>query len=295
MDCLIIGENSALAQQIKVSLTSNINLFCTSRKKAYNAQNIFTLDLENEADIQNFSLHTEKGFAVICAAMSGFASCEQNTQISHTVNVKNTIALAKKLTSLGWKIVYPSSSAVFAAPCLFPQTHIKSAAASLYGKQKQEVERALLQLPHSLIVRFTKIIPHDFPLFYTWLKGFERGETVSAFSDYFFSPISATQAADALLGLIEQEGIWHVGAPDTISYKEAADVLLQAYKEHFPLIKTEIAGESIAKSPFSASAQSCTSLNSCQTETILQQSFTPSKDVVAHWLNHYINSSKNNQ
>ena len=163
--------------------------------------------------------------AIICAAMARYADCREQPDRARAVNVTAPVALARQLAGRGTRVVLLSTSAVF--DCRTPKVPAdrSTAPTSAYGAFKAEAEAAILALgPMASVLRLTKVIVPDMPLFAGWIEALRRGEPVQAFGDLTFSPISTQDAVEAVLAVASDKGggIYQVSGAGDMSYADAA-------------------------------------------------------------------------
>jgi len=170
--------------------------------------------------------------AVLCAAVTGTANCESSPEATRAINVHATQELARRLADLGAKVVFLSSNLVFPPDASAPSEICTPAPATEYGRQKLAVEEFLIsKIPNSQIIRPTKVVSPSLPLFSKWKEAIVNHQTVEAFEDLYFSPVSLDSVAEWILkiAVLEDSGIFHLSASDSISYADAAMWLLHRY------------------------------------------------------------------
>ena len=163
--------------------------------------------------------------AVICAAMARYADCREQPERARAVNVTAPVALARRLAERGTHIVLLSTSAVFDCRSPWVPADRPTAPTSAYGAFKAEAEAAILALgPMASVLRLTKVIVPDMPLFAGWIAALRRGARVQAFGDLTFSPISARDVVDAIVAVASDKGagIYQISGAEDISYADAA-------------------------------------------------------------------------
>jgi len=222
---LIIGASGLLGQSLFNKLNSNIfDTWGTFNSKLINSKKHFHLDILKENFLE-YLPNNDFDYVIMCSALTDQKFCQENPQISKLINYKRTLDVIKFYLSRGAFIVFPSTSLVFDGNKKFPETEDKKNPISDYAKNKSMVEDYLLKLyPDRIsIVRLTKIIGKDFPLFSNWINQIINKEKVFPFKDMFFSPISALLAVECIENIIlmNKAGITHVSASGDISYFNA--------------------------------------------------------------------------
>jgi dTDP-4-dehydrorhamnose reductase len=274
MKILVIGDGTLGKSLVKESVKRGHSVFRTSRKDS----SCFSLDLSRKVDVTTLP---ETEWAVIAAAMSGFESCEKD-QNAYTVNVTNTINLARELMQKGTKILFPSSTAIFNGkePFYGPTSH--PSPQTQYGRQKVEVERFLNE--HSgkaLIVRYTKILTTESGILCNWLNSFQNQEEITAFTDLSIAPVLIGDAAFATCKLMEENktGIYHCSSSEEISYYDFAQKLCKHYGFDKKLIK-----KAMCKSNKNMYCPSFSSLNATETEKIINWKFSKMSELIPQLL-----------
>jgi dTDP-4-dehydrorhamnose reductase len=170
--------------------------------------------------------------AILCAAVTGIANCENSPEATRAINVHATQELARLLADLGARVIFLSSNLVFPPDASAPSESCTPAPATEYGRQKLAVEEFLIsKIPNSQIIRPTKVVSPSLPLFLKWKDAIANQQPVEAFEDLYFSPVSLDSVAEWILkiAVLEESGIFHLSASDSISYADAAMWLLHRY------------------------------------------------------------------
>jgi len=163
--------------------------------------------------------------AILCASITGVARCEADPAGTRAVNVTAVSALADRVVAKGGKVAFLSSTEVFPPDAVAPAEDRLPSPTTEYGRQKLAVERHLLPFGRKAgIIRLTKVVAPETPLFAGWSESLAAGKAIRAFSDLYFSPLPLHVAAAAILRVVvaSEGGIFHLGAADSLSYLEAA-------------------------------------------------------------------------
>jgi len=223
---LIIGADGFIGHTLAEAFASQGHAVCgtTRRERSDGAGERIRLDLAT-VDANEVSLPAADA-AIFCAAMARFADCREQPELTRRVNVTGPSALARRLTAAGTHVVMLSTSAVFDGSTRCVAAEQKTAAVSAYGAQKAEIEAEILALgKKASVLRLTKVISPDMPLFNGWIGSLARGEKIRAFDDLTFSPIRAADVVAAAGAIVEERagGIYQVSGADDISYATAAE------------------------------------------------------------------------
>jgi len=289
MTWLILGTNSALAKALMQKISSKEELYATTRRKKDLRQNVLFLDMENDECVENFIPPKAASPKIAFFAISEpkIAKCEEEPEKTYKINVTNTLKLASILSNLGWKIVYPSSSSVFDGTNELAKIDDKVNPTTEYGRQKAFVEQELLaRLPNVLIIRFSKIIFADIPLFLNWAHNLYDNKKIKPFSDYVFAPVYESEAINTLINLIlkDVKGIWHISSSQEISYAQAAQIIAKALNISFEMIEGIKGKDLYPDQCFPPHA----SLDASLTESKLEIIFSDPKIVMEKWAKDFL-------
>ncbi len=222
---LIIGIDSAIGRGLAEALVGRGDtVFGTTRRSAEACgEHRFLLDLEAPEAVRAALPATD--ITVFCAAKSRFADCRAAPDVARRVNVEVPLTLARRLVGQGSRVLVLSTSAVFDGSRPHRRADEPTGAASLYGRLKAEVETGFLALgaPAS-VLRLTKLVTPQAPLFANWLAALGSGRSIRAFADLPFCPVAMDDVVASLLAAIDDAGgaIYQVSAKDDLTYFEAA-------------------------------------------------------------------------
>jgi len=178
--------------------------------------------------------------AFLLAASANQLSCCADPDASRRINVDHTVALARRLVSLGAFIVFTSTNLVFDGEEPRYRTCAVPHPTSEYGRQKAEAERALLALgPDVAVVRLTKVLAAEMPLIGRWIETLKSGRPVEAFSDLICAPMPVDFVAEALarIGAARKGGLYHLSGADEVSYADLARCLARRLGVDTALVK----------------------------------------------------------
>jgi dTDP-4-dehydrorhamnose reductase len=184
-----------------------------------------------------------RAFAVICAGINQLDRCMRERELSHYVNVINTIQLMWDLETLGITPVFFSSGFVFdgstgnyseeGVPCPINE----------YGRQKVFVEKFMREkLPGSLVLRLDKVIgddPSEFHLFTEWYAAAANHRPLICIKGQVFSPTLVSDVARAIVVSCEQglAGVYNVANPEFFSRADLAREFLRAMRADVDVIE----------------------------------------------------------
>lgn len=224
---LVIGGDSRIATSLIKELTARGDQVIYTSRRNEGLGSLF-LDLNY---VENFleSNPPDADIVVICAAITKFEVCRIDPQAAYQINVSAPLKIAVYYSGRGARIVFLSTSAVFDGKTPFAHPASLPNSKNEYGKLKAEAERLLTSLDKNIaILRFSKIIVPSENIFSLWSATLEKGETVSAFTDQYISPLTLHDALNVLLAVINdtEDGIYQFSANGDISYYEIISQLV---------------------------------------------------------------------
>jgi dTDP-4-dehydrorhamnose reductase len=162
--------------------------------------------------------------AFFCAALARMNRCESDPSGTAHINVTQTIKLLERLQRNGTHCVFLSTNQVFDGSRPFMEADAPTSPVNAYGRQKVVVETWCQSHPHCAVLRLSKVMAPEMPLFDGWLAGWERGEAVEAFSDMSLAPVWIDDVVTALIqiGQEKQTGIQQISGSEDVSYAEVA-------------------------------------------------------------------------
>jgi len=166
---------------------------------------------------------------LVCAGVSDVRECREHPTSTRAMNVAAVTEFAKFAADRGAAPVVLSTSYVFDGSRPDFSTADRVCPISEYGRQKAEMERALMSsAPESCLVRLTKVFGGTNKLLSCWRRELLEGRAISAASDARVSPLTADFVASALADMLlnPRAGVWHLSASDDISWFEIAERLV---------------------------------------------------------------------
>ncbi|MEA5447311.1 SDR family oxidoreductase [Leptolyngbya sp. CCNP1308] len=181
------------------------------------------IDLTDAIAVNDWLAQVAPDAVIHTAALSQPNRCEQEPDLSYTMNVEATRVLAQFCGSHHIPLAFTSTDQVFdgqAAP--YDETSFPSPI-NVYGRHKVEAE-AILQAthPNAAICRMPLLYGPPSPTAECFLQGFlrtlEAGQPLRLFIDEFRTPAYVEDAAAGLLLALEKaSGLLHLGGPDRLS------------------------------------------------------------------------------
>lgn len=218
-NALIVGIDSVIGQALEKELfASGWTVFGTTRRQSQVSKRVFYLDLAHISEI-NFEIPMDVVF--LCAGITKVSM--QPSDYAESVNVQAPLALAEHFLNLSTHIIFLSTIAVFDGKKPAYQITDKPCPISFYGEYKATVERELLNKSGLItIVRLTKVLTENYPLFMQWLNELKNGAPIQPFYDLRLCPISIKTVTQCLNNIAETRlpGILHLSGKKEVTYQD---------------------------------------------------------------------------
>lgn len=191
------------------------------------------VDLCNFAAVEGLFREETPRLIIHCAAMSRVGDCESNPGLAELTNVRATA----HLSCLGAEIpfVFFSSDLVFdGAKGGYVETDAVNPL-NVYAETKVRAEVEVLRNPLHTVVRTSLnagVSPTGNRSFTEDMRrAWERGQTLSLFTDEFRNPIHVKMTARAVWALVQkhQPGLYHLAGRERMSRWEIGQLLAQRW------------------------------------------------------------------
>ena len=234
---LVVGADGLIGQALADHLMrAGETVVETTRRLGTISEKSLFLDLVE--DVSDWRPPCEVSVAYLCAAVTSLERCRREPLQSARVNVHHTVALAKTLVASGTFVIFPSTNLVYDGSIPFRKAEDAVCPVTEYGRQKVEAERQLLALGETVatlsrglvsVVRFTKVLGPNMPLFKGWIQALQDGETIYPFSDMVMAPVPLSFAVDVLhrVGEARLPGIVQVSGEKDVTYEQVARHIAQ--------------------------------------------------------------------
>lgn len=192
-----------------------------------------TVDLCDFQAVERLFRAERPGLILHCAAVSRVGDCESNPGLAELVNVRATAHLC----CLGAEIpvVFFSSDLVFdGAKGGYVETDTVNPL-NVYAETKVRAEAEVLRHPRHTVVRTSLnagVSPTGNRSFTEDMRrAWERGQTLSLFTDELRNPIHAAMTARAVWTLVRknQPGLYHLGGREPMSRWEIGQLLAERW------------------------------------------------------------------
>lgn len=254
---LVIGGDGLIGHALALDLArGSYEVVVTSRRAIESVSGWLYIDLAVNSDdlFKNVAIsdlvRQRPTIAVLAAAITNIADCTRDEPRSRLINVTKTVEIGKKLLSQGIDVVFLSSNAVFSGRNAYPTEDTEPDPGIVYGMQKAEAERELLYFHRSIagqarliIVRLTKVIHKSLPLLERWIENLRLGQSITAFQDRQFSPISLQYVVNHVVRIANsgRSGIYHLTGNSDLSYYDFAKLLAARLGVNTEIVKPSFA------------------------------------------------------
>ena len=185
---------------------------------------VLRVDLTDTSAVERLCRALRPRWVVHCAALTNVDWCEDHPAEAQEVNAGASGRLAAAARSLGARVVYVSTDAVFDGKLTAGYKEEDTPAPlNVYARTKWLGEKAVLEAaPDSLVVRTNlygwNVQPKQ-SLAEWVLSRLEAGVEVPGFDDVVFSPLLANDLGRLILDLMGRgaKGVYHAGAADSCS------------------------------------------------------------------------------
>ena len=249
---MITGASGFLGWNLCHAAQDHWDVYGLSRRSRNQLQGIKYLnaDLTLFSEIKQNLLEIRPEALIHTAAESGPNFCQLNPRASYRINVEAAVNLASFCADVGIPFVFISSDLVFDG--LHPPYCEKDAVSpiSIYGEQKAEAERAILErYPGALVCRtalmFGDAGPEAAGFIQPLITGMKNGSRINLFTDEYRTPVSGVNAAQGImLALSKTNGILHLGGMERISRFDFGKLLQKVLGAHnanlFPCTRQNI-------------------------------------------------------
>lgn len=243
---LVVGADGLIGLALSHYLTlKGVTVYETTRRPETTSEKRWFLDLADDA--MRWQPPCRVSVAYLCAAITSLEQCRKHPIQSVQINVKNIVKLATTLAVAGASIVFLSTNLVYDGSRPFCKAEEPVCPTTEYGRQKALAESELLKLgTMPTIVRLTKVISSEMPLFTGWLRSLKSHTVIHPFLDLRIAPIALDFAVKVLhcVGERRMSGIVHVSGAEDISYAHIAAYLAQRLRVNPDLVQPIAASQS---------------------------------------------------
>lgn len=243
---LVVGSDSLIGGALQQRLrTAGQLVVGTTRRRAKLDEHSVYLDLLDAPE--KWQPPSRVTVAIVCAGVTRLQACEKDPVMSAKINVEAMSALIKNLVNRHLFVIYLSTNQVFDGSKPFRPAGDPVSPQTEYGRQKAAAERGVLSCGESTaIVRFTKVLEPNPPLFSSWIEAMRNGKEIHPFSDMTMAPVPVALAAEGLhrVAQARSPGVFQMSADKDISYEQAARHLARGIAVSEDLVQPSMAGKS---------------------------------------------------
>ena len=194
-------------------------------------------DLADFAGVRAAFVRERPQLIIHCAAMSKTGACEANPELARLNNVEVTRVLCELATDI--PLIFFSTDLVFDGT----RGHYTEADTpnplNVYARTKLDAERVVLANPRHTVVRTSLnagVTARGDAFNELWRATWQRGETLSLFTDEFRCPLAAEVTARAVweLAAAEQPGLYHLAGAERLSRFEIGELLAARWPQLQP-------------------------------------------------------------
>ena len=225
---VITGANGMLGSALCKVYHENHQIYAFHRdSKCYPpCTKDYNLDLTSKGKLE-WILHSIKPDLVIhCAALINLDLCEEKPEFAYNTNVVLTENVLKACPE-GTKFIYISTDQVYGKAIEYSEDNIDLKPGNQYGMTKLQGEKKVQEYFADHIVIRTNIFGWNMKpgriSFAEWVhNSLVKGEKITLFTDYLFSPIYTKYFANIILQLVRIgfSGLINVGSPEPCSKYE---------------------------------------------------------------------------
>lgn len=200
----VIGKSGIVAQALFNALQNrNILFYATSRKE---------VDICNIKSIRTWYRQFRPTHTINAAAYTAVDRAEEEITQAYSINVQGVENIARVIQEEKGRFLHISTDYIFSGKNKDGYTEEDIAIPqNIYGKTKYEGEKKIqIYLPGCTILRTSWVISSNNTNFFTTMRRLMmEKEEISIVSDQIGKPTLVKDLAEAVIFLLEQEGIFH--------------------------------------------------------------------------------------
>jgi dTDP-4-dehydrorhamnose reductase len=221
---LITGAGGLLGAHLAAALAADHDVTGTDRHPWWGdaAIDFVEGDLGVPGFIEATVQRVRPDVLIHCAGLVNVDRCEEEPALAYTTNAEVTGRLARLMPPSGL-FVYITTDGIFSGDCPFATETWLPCPRTVYGRSKLQGEWEVQIATRSHLIIRTN--------FYGWSSGrkatagewlyhaLERGQPVTLFQDFHFTPVYVVDLVERILALIAggHRGIFHAGGRDRVS------------------------------------------------------------------------------
>jgi dTDP-4-dehydrorhamnose reductase len=240
---LIIGENSLIGSTLSNYAKNTFDLYHTYYNITTKNKNSIQIDIVKETQkILDYIKKIKPDLVIHTVAYANVDFCEKNNADANFLHVTVTEKIAQTCNSIGSKILYFSTDAVFDGKQ--NEKYVESSIPnplSYYGKTKLSAENFLMDISKNNVVFRTTVIygPYSRSRFTNWVfDNLKQNKIVPAFTDQFNTPTLVDDLCKVILNILnfDLSGIFHAAGKTCLSRYDFALKLARKFDFNEDLI-----------------------------------------------------------
>lgn len=230
---LLVGASSGLARSFQrfIEELDDFHITTTSR----NGDNDIGLQLDNSVFPE---FRDSFDVVIVFAGMTNMSECETSPELADLVNCDGVVKLMESVQAKQWVVF--STNLVLAGDTPNKQGSDAYQPFNRYGASKAKMEQALLRRKESVaIIRLTKVIQPELPIFVGFLTKLVEKRAIQAFDDMTISPIWIDDVSLFLVKLVSDfsPGIYQLSGSSDVSYYQVMQYFAKQLKLKDSLIQ----------------------------------------------------------
>ncbi len=225
---LITGVSGLLGSYLALAARQRHQVFGVYHRHPITLEDVRTVgaDLSQAGAARELVETHRPDWVVHCAAATDVDRCEREPDWARKLNVEMSEFVAGACNDAGARLAHISTDAVFDGQTGDYREHDPAEPINVYGRTKLEGERAALSAdPEALVVRtnlFGWSPDGRRGLAQFFVDRLEADQACPGFTDVTFSPLYASDLAEAVLGLLERgaSGTMHLAGRTCLSKHE---------------------------------------------------------------------------
>jgi dTDP-4-dehydrorhamnose reductase len=195
--------------------------------------NWISVDLTDPRAIEDLWRRVTPDVVIHAAALTNVDLCERDPALADSVNRQPAESLARHASGVGARLVHISTDSVFDGQRGGYAEDDEPAPVNVYARTKLAAEQETAAVGDHLVLRsnFFGRSPRGHGLAEWLLRELAADKRIVGFSDVVFSPLFCGHFAEIVvdLALGDARGILHVGASNSVSKLEFAQLVAAAY------------------------------------------------------------------
>ena len=225
MKVLITGTNGMLGSNLCRLYNNEHEVYAFHRDKVSlsSCAEDYSLELMNSNELDAQFGQIKPDLVIHCASLTSVDDCEKRPLQANDANVVVTENIARACSNKT-KLIYISTDQVYGAEVDHSEVNMNLRPINQYGKTKLQGENKVKELCSDYIIIRTNIFgwnvkPERISSAEWIYHSLNKGEEITLFTDYTFSPVYTEYLGDIIMQLVEKDftGVINVGSPTPCS------------------------------------------------------------------------------